>query len=126
MAMTPEDKQELQPAEYCRQALDAIEVAEERRKRRKRDTGPDVFGMDIKRDLLARAIDEHPLVDDFEGWLLDKVIRSPMPGPVRAMAEEILADYQNARSFHQFGTWLADGAPTPKVKDPARRRRHEA
>jgi hypothetical protein len=123
MEMKRNPEEPLQPAEYCRQALQAIEVSDERRKRRKRDTGPDVTGMDIKRELLQKAIEAEPAPGDFEGWLLEQVIASPAAGPIRAMAIEIHADYENARMFHSFNKWLADGAPTPRVEDPSRPRR---
>jgi hypothetical protein len=105
---------ELRPAEHCHQALEAIRVSEERRKRRKRDTGPDMAGMSIKRELLEKAIKADPEPDEFEAWLLEQVITSPTSGPIRAMAMEIHADYENARSVQSFSGWLADGAPTPR------------
>lgn len=123
MEMNTDSNKTLQPADYCRQALQAIEVSDERRKRRKRDTGPDLTGMDIKRDLLEKGIVAEPGPEEFEGWLLQQVIESPVAGPIRAMAIEIFADYENARMFHSFGGWLAEGAPTPRVEDPARPRR---
>jgi hypothetical protein len=75
--------------------------------------------MDIKRDLLRRAIEEEPAPDEFESWLLQQVMRAEAGGPVRAMAIEILADYQNAQAHKSFSQWLEDGAPTPRVTDPA-------
>jgi hypothetical protein len=106
----------IRPAELCQQTLNAIQVSEERRKRRKRDTGPDVIGMNIKRDVLQAVIEADPEPDDFEAWLLQYVIETPASGPVRAMALEILAEYENARAVESFGGWLADGAPTPRFE----------
>jgi hypothetical protein len=114
MAMNQEATSEFRPAAYCQQALEAIRVSEERRKRRKRDTGPDLAGMSIKRDLLEKAIEADPEPDEFEGWLLQQVIQSRASGPIRAMAIEIHADYENARAVQSFSGWLADGAPTPR------------
>lgn len=110
----------LQPAEYCSQALQAIEVSEARRKRRKRDTGPDVIGMDIKRDLLRKAAEEKPSAEEFEGWLMQQVANAPAGGPIRAMAIEIYADYENARAFQSFSNWLEEGAPTPRYGESKR------
>lgn len=126
MAINNNPGMPLRPADYCTQALDAIRVSDERRKQRKRDTGPDVFGMDIKRDLLEKGIEADPEPDEFEGFLLQQVIESPAGGPIRAMAVEVLADYQNACMFQSFNQWLADGAPTPRVEDPARRRKRRS
>jgi hypothetical protein len=105
----------LSPAEYCRNALNAIEVSERRRRKRKRDTGPDLTGMDMKRELLELAIEERPGPEEFEGWLLNRVMQASAGGPLRAMAMEILADYQNARQFQEFNSWLDEGAPTPQM-----------
>ena len=118
MAMNSTDQPELRPAEYCRQALEVIELSEERRKRRKRDTGADRLGMDIKQELLSGAIEADPDPDRFEEWLLEQVIASPASGSTRAMAIEVLADYENARAVESFGGWLADGAPSPRFRFP--------
>jgi hypothetical protein len=111
-------KRQLQPADYCAYALGAIEVSEARRKRRKRDTGPDIIGMDIKRELLRQAVEGRPAPEEFESWLVEQVIRSNAGGPVRAMADEILADYRNASAIENFQQWLEDGAPTPRFEAP--------
>lgn len=123
MAVNGGDQQTLHPGDFCAQALEAIEVSEGRRKRRKRDTGPDVIGMDLKRELLRRGAEARPEPDQFEAWLMEQVFQADAPGPIRAMALEILADYQNACDYHSFSGWLAEGAPTPKVEDPGRPRR---
>lgn len=120
--MSSPNKHILHPVQYCSYALQAIEVSEERRKRRKRDTGPDVIGMDIKRDLLRKAIEDKPEPDQFEAWLMEQVINSGAGGPVRAMALEVFADYQNACADPSFSQWLADGAPTPRFQGPANSR----
>ena len=111
---------QLRPAEFCRHALEVIKGSDERRRRRKRDTGPDVIGMQMKRDLLERAIEADPEPEEFEGWLLQQVIDAPAGGPLRAMAIEVHADYENARAVESFGGWLAEGAPTPRYDDSPR------
>ncbi|MEX2426542.1 MAG: type III secretion fhipep protein [Thermomicrobiaceae bacterium] len=115
MEVNLSQQSQLTPAEFSKHALQAIEASEGRRKKRKRDTGPDLTGMGIKRDLLQRAISEEPSADEFEAWLLQQVITSQAGGPIRAMALEILADYQNACSVQSFGGWLTEGAPSPRV-----------
>ena len=107
----------LRPAEFCRQSLEIIQISEERRKRRKRNTGPDMVGMDMKRTLLERAIEADPEPEEFEAWLLQQVIDAPAGGPLRAMAMEIHADYENARVVESFGGWLSEGAPAPGYDD---------
>jgi hypothetical protein len=109
----------LRPAEFCRQTLEVIRLSDERRRRRKRDTGPDALGIEMKRELLERAIEADPDPDQFEAWLLQRVIEAPAGGPLRAMAMEIHADYQNALAVESFGGWLSDGAPTPRYDEQA-------
>jgi hypothetical protein len=116
--MSQSDRPDLRPAEYARQALDVIELSEERRRRRKRDTGADRAGMDIKQELLVGAIEADPDPDRFEEWLLEQVIKSPTSGSTRAMAIEVLADYEKARAVESFGGWLAEGAPSPRFRHP--------
>lgn len=118
MEMSQPENPGLRPAEYCQQALEIIELSEERRRNRKRDTGPDRIGMDIKQELLADAMKADPDPEQFEEWLLEQVIRSPASGSTRAMAMEVLADYENARAVDSFGDWLADGAPSPRFRHP--------
>ncbi len=70
--------------------------------------------MQMKREILERAIEADPDPDEFEGWLLQQVIDAPAGGPLRAMAMEIHADYENVRAVESFGGWLSEGAPTPR------------
>ena len=55
--MTIED-QTLRPGEFSRLLLRALDAAEGRRKRRKRDTTPDAIGLGIKRELLVESTAE--------------------------------------------------------------------
>jgi len=101
------------PATICRQLLVAMEGSEGRRKRRKRDTTPDAIGMTIKRDLLERAAEDDPNAEDFETWLIEQCLASgPADGPTRAMALEVLAEWQVAMVSSGYWYWLAAGAPT--------------
>ncbi|MCZ7570559.1 MAG: hypothetical protein M5U01_18490 [Ardenticatenaceae bacterium] len=109
----------LRPGEFSRQLLNALAASEGRRKRRKRDTTPDAIGLNIKRDLLQRTVEEDPDPEAYEGWLLNQVLRSPASGPVRALCSEILAEYQAARWDSNFSRWLAEGAPSADAEQCA-------
>jgi hypothetical protein len=103
------------PAQLCRELLAALDVAEGRRRRRKRDTTPDAIGIGIKRELLEAALREDPDPDAFEGWLLERCLGAAgthSTGGVRAMALEVLHEWQLARSLGAFDQWLAGGAPS--------------
>jgi hypothetical protein len=100
----------IRPAEFCRQFLNTLDASEGRRKKRKRDTTPDALGMQIKGELLRRAIDADPDPDDFEGWLLAQTLSAPAGGPVRAMCSEIFDNYRFARADPAYMRWLSDGA----------------
>ncbi len=98
------------PAEICRQLLVALEASEGRRRRRKRDTTPDAIGLAIKRKLLEAVVEEDPDPERFEAWLWERCLEAEVPGPVRAMAESVLADWRLALESEGFRSWLASGA----------------
>lgn len=103
------------PAELCRMLLAALEAAEGRRKRRKRDQTPDAIGLSIKRELLEAAVSDDPDPDAFEGWLLARCLdaaHGPGTGAVRAMAMDLLAEWRLAAVSPDFRTWLGQGAPS--------------
>jgi hypothetical protein len=102
----------LQPAQFCAFALRAIEASEGRRKRRRRDTTPDAIGLEMKRDLLRRAIEQQPAPEDFEAWLLQQVLSAPAGGPIHAICAEVFTEYRIACADEEFTRWLADGAPS--------------
>lgn len=102
----------LRPAEFSRQYLRTLDASEGRRQKRKRDTTPDAFGMNLKREVLQRAIADAPEPEDFEGWLLAQTLSVPASGPLRAMCIEILDDYRFACADANFSQWLAQGAPS--------------
>jgi hypothetical protein len=106
----------LQPGQFCAYLLRTIDASEGRRKRRKRDTTPDAIGLRIKRDLLERAVEENPLAEEFEAWLLQQVIAASAGGPVHALAREIQAEYWIACHDPEFSRWLADGAPSADAR----------
>jgi hypothetical protein len=104
---------ELRPALVCRQLLQAIDSAEGRRKRRKRNTTPDALGMEVKRDLLEAAAGDDPDPDDFEAWLFARVQASgAQVGATRAMALQIWDEWLFALASGGFREWLAAGAPS--------------
>jgi hypothetical protein len=113
----------LRPSDFSRALLQAIEASEGRRKRRKRDTTPDAIGLNIKRDLLNRAITDDPAPEAFEAWLLSQVLATPASGPVRALCGEILAEYQLACQDASFSMWLSEGAPSADAEGGTESRR---
>jgi hypothetical protein len=103
----------MRPAEFCRQLLGALDASEGRRKRRKRDTAPDAIGLALKRDLLERAMRDEPEPEDFERWFLDRCFEAGgTSGPLRAMAQEVLAEWRLAEASPSFRAWLDRGAPS--------------
>jgi hypothetical protein len=109
------------PADVCRGLLGALDAADGRRRRRKRDTQADGIGLWIKRDLLENAVRDDPAPDQFEGWLLDRCLAAAgtlSVGAVRAMASDILAEWQLASASPEFCAWLECGAPSDD-RDPA-------
>src|SRR5689334_10635563 len=99
------------PALICRELLNALDASEGRRKRRKRDTTPDAIGLEVKRDLLVRAVAADPDPAEFEGWLLEQC-GSEGEGGVRAMALSIFEEWRLAHEAESFRGWLAQGAPS--------------
>jgi hypothetical protein len=109
----------LRPAEVCRALLAALEAAEGRRRKRKRDQTPDAFGLGVKRDLLRSAVEEDPAPEDFEAWLLHyphtRTARE-MAGPALAMARAVFEEWRLAHSMGEFRRWLEAGAPSDDIK----------
>lgn len=98
----------LRPAVVCRQLLEALDAAEGRRRRRKRDTTPDAIGLAVKRELLQAAVRSDPEPARFEAWLLE---RAPEGGAL-AMARSLLEEWRLAAASAEFRAWLASGAPS--------------
>jgi hypothetical protein len=116
--MSRQPGEAIEPARFCGYLLTILEHAERRRKQRKRDTGPDVIGMSVKRDLLTRAVEEQPPADEFEAWLLKQALAAPASGPVHAMCREILDEYEVATTDVRFVQWLE----SEQVRQPRRDR----
>ncbi|HJQ39275.1 MAG TPA: hypothetical protein VKB93_19215 [Thermoanaerobaculia bacterium] len=110
-----ESASEFRPADVCRALLGALEAAEGRRKKRKRDQTPDAIGLAVKRDLLQRAVDDDPAPDAFEAWLLNypRTCGAPeLAGPSLAMARAVFEEWRLAHSLGEFRRWLEQGAPS--------------
>jgi hypothetical protein len=103
----------LRPSQVCQQLLQAMDAADGRRKRRKRNTTPDALGMELKRALLAAAVAEDPAPESFAPWLYAKVqTAGNAAGAMRAMALQIQDEWQFALASRGFRDWLAAGAPS--------------
>jgi hypothetical protein len=103
------------PADVCRALLAALEAAEGRRKRRKRDQTPDAIGLALKRAVLERVVEDDPAPEMFEGWLLSYAQKSEgqhSAGAVSAMARAVLEEWRLAHSLDDFKAWLDRGAPS--------------
>lgn len=112
----------LHPADVCRALLAALEASEGRRKKRKRDQTADAFGLEIKRELLKRAIDADPSPDAFESWLLAYPLtceRRELVGPAQAMARAVFEEWRLAHALGAFRDWLERGAPSDDAGKPA-------
>ena len=114
---TPES---LRPADVCKALLAALEAAEGRRRKRKRDQKPDAIGLSIKRTLLAQAVQDDPNPEAFEEWLLDyprKCATLESSGAVSAMGRSVLEEWRLAHSLGEFRVWLQQGAPSADAKE---------
>lgn len=126
MTSTKDLAQSLRPAEVCKALLAALEAAEGRRRKRKRDQTPDAIGLSIKRMLLAQAVEDDPNPEAFEEWLLDyprKCATLESSGAVSAMARAVLEEWRLAHSLGAFRVWLEQGAPSDDAKDEKPRQR---
>ena len=104
------------PAEVCRALLAALEAADGRRKKRKRDQTPDTIGLQAKRALLERAVRDDPDAQRFEAWLLARVAEDDTGGASAAMARLILDEWRLASELREFAAWLELGAPSDDAR----------
>ncbi len=111
----------LQPSAFCRHLLEALEASEGRSRKRKRDQSPDRIGLELRRELLERVVAEDPAPEAFEGWLLEQVLASPFPGPIRALCIQIKEEYRLMALDPRFAEWLAAGAPSDDAEQRRRR-----
>lgn len=101
----------LEPAHFCAALLAALEAAEGRKRKRKRDQTPDSIGLLAKRELLERAVTESPSAEEFEAWLVDYVAQRN-GGTALAMARAVLEEWRLAQAMGDFAAWLERGAPS--------------
>jgi hypothetical protein len=126
MSAADNPAQSPRPAEICKALLAALDAAEGRRRKRKRDQTPDAIGLSIKRCLLERAVQDDPNPEAFEQWLLDYPARCATlesAGAVSAMARSVLEEWRLAHSLDEFRSWLEQGAPSDDAKDEKRKER---
>ena len=107
----------LRPADVCRALLAALDGAEGRRRKRKRDQTPDAIGLSVKRQLLEHVVQENPDSGMFELWLLNYSQSKDCSGAVAAMARTVLEEWRLAHSMGEFRVWLEEGAPSDDAKD---------
>jgi hypothetical protein len=120
MTAVTKSREAFRPADICKALLAALEAAEGRRRKRKRDQTPDAFGLSIKRDLLQRAVAEDPSPEAFEAWLLQYPLTCTAPelaGPAFAMARAVFEEWQLAHALGEFRAWLEQGAPSDDAAD---------
>ncbi len=107
----------LRPAVVCRRLLAALDAADGRRRRRKRDTTPDAVGLGIKRTLLEEVAAADPSPEALEAWLFARCAAEPAgEGAWRAMARDVLAEWHLAVESSDFDAWLARGAPSEDAR----------
>jgi hypothetical protein len=120
MAAVKKSPEAFRPADICRALLAALEAAEGRRRKRKRDQTPDAFGLAVKRDLLQRAVAENPAPEAFEEWLLKYPLSctsQELAGPARAMARAVFEEWRLAHALGEFRIWLEQGAPSDDASE---------
>jgi hypothetical protein len=115
MTTTTGSSPALRPADVCRALLTALEAAEGRRRKRKRDQRPDAFGLEVKRELLQHAVAADPEPETFEAWLLEypqACASAELRGPAMAMARAVFEEWRLAHQMGEFRKWLESGAPS--------------
>ena len=126
MMSTKDSVQSLRPGEVCKALLAALDAADGRRRKRKRDQTPDSIGLSIKRSLLEQAVHDDPNPEVFEEWLLNYpalYAGQESSGAVSAMARAVLEEWRLAHSLDEFRVWLQQGAPSDDAKDEKPRER---
>ena len=107
----------LRPAAVCKALLAALEAAEGRRRRRKRDQTPDDIGLTFKRELLEQAVRDDPEPEAFEDWLLKYTAIHDSAGGIFAMARAVFEEWRLTHSMNEFKSWLEQGAPSDDATD---------
>jgi hypothetical protein len=119
----------LRPVVVCKALLAALEAAEGRRRRRKRDQTPDGIGLTFKRELLEQAVSDDPEPEAFEQWLLDYTASRGSAGGIYAMARAVFEEWRLTHSMNEFASWLEQGAPSDDANagtsSPATNQQHD-
>lgn len=102
----------LRPADVCGALLAALQAADGRRRKRKRDQTPDTIGLAAKRQLLETVVRERPDASGFEAWLLQYAHDHGGTGATGAMARTIFDEWRLAHAMPDFAVWLERGAPS--------------
>jgi hypothetical protein len=110
------------PAVFARLLLNALSVSSNKSRRRKRDQKADETGLALKCAVLEQLITDDPAPDHVGDWLLDQVLATPANGALRAVAAEILNEYQLARTDPVFAEWLSSVGPRQERGDRQLRR----
>jgi hypothetical protein len=119
-ASSEDSSSRFRPADVCRALLSALDAADGRRRKRKRDQTPDAIGLAVKRDLLLKAVEDDPDPEAFEEWLLSYPLRCKaleQAGPACAMARAVFEEWRLAHSLGEFRRWLEEGAPSDDASD---------
>ena len=111
---------EVRPGQFCQFLLRTLEASEAQTRRRKRDQTPDHIGLAMRRVLLEHVVAIDPDEDQFEQALLERVLASETPGPLRAMAILIMNEYRFTASQPGLVAWLQAGAPNADADEPTR------
>jgi hypothetical protein len=120
-----EQTEAIRPGQFCQFLLRTLEASEAQTRRRKRDQTPDHIGLAMRRALLERVIADDPDPSQLERSLMEQILLSPAPGPLRAMAMLILDEYRFAATQPELTAWLKAGAPNADADEPARVKRDD-
>ena len=110
----------LTPGQFCQYLLRTLDASQAQTRRRKRDQTPDHIGLAIRRALLEHVIGDDPDESQLERSLMEQVLASETPGPLRAMAILILDEYRFAATQPELTTWLKAGAPNADADELTR------
>lgn len=118
MSPASQGPREARPGDFCGKLLLALDASEGRRRRRARDTTPDVIGLGLERDLAQRVVRDDPSPETFEAWLVARCDDAgPSSGPLRAVALHLLEEWRLARASPAFRAWIEQGAPSDDASD---------
>ena len=117
--------QSLRPAEVCKALLAALEAAEGRRRKRKRDQTPDAIGYPSSGLFWSRQFKTIQTLKHSKNgcWITPACATQESSGAVSAMARAVLEEWRLAHSLDDFRVWLEQGAPSDDARDEKPRER---